>query len=183
MTALADVAEIAEGSLGFVVVDPERLLALTIATRPRRTLSVFLDNVSDLVVVEVEVAGLPMSTRPSEYSFDNDRDARLVGAARADLTTAVLRYWARMTEASPTPRTSLPCLASSARRRLPLSDGLRCSVPTTALVQCPTLISLLRYQWTSDGWEDPLEAAALDPWRGYAGEDCSDAFDDEGFSE
>ena len=22
----------------------------------------------------------------------------------------------------------------------------------------------------------------LDPWRGYAGEDCAQAFDDEGFS-
>ncbi len=64
----------------------------------------------------------------------------------------------------------------------PLSDGLRCSVPATALVQCPALISLLRHQWTSQGWEDPLEAPDLDPFRGHAGEDCAEAFDDEGFS-
>ena len=39
-----------------------------------------------------------------------------------------------------------------------IMDGLRCSIPVTALIQCPALISLLRYQWTSDGWEDPLGA-------------------------
>ena len=76
-----------------------------------------------------------------------------------------------------------PCLASSARRRIPTLRRPALFGPYHPLVQCPTLISLLRYQWTSDGWEDPLEAPALDPWRGYAGEDCSDAFDDEGFSE
>ena len=64
-----------------------------------------------------------------------------------------------------------------------IMDGLRCSIPATALIQCPALISLLRYQWTSDGWEDPLEAPDLAPWRGYVEEDCSDAFDDAGFSE
>ena len=64
----------------------------------------------------------------------------------------------------------------------PLSDGLRCSVPATALVQCPALISLLRHQWTSQGWEDPLEAPDLDPVHGYAGEDCAEAFDDNGLS-
>ena len=63
----------------------------------------------------------------------------------------------------------------------PLSDCLRCSVPVTALVQCPTLISLLRHQWTSQGWEDPLQDPDLDPWRGRVEDDCSDAFDDEGF--
>ena len=63
-----------------------------------------------------------------------------------------------------------------------LSDSLRCSVPVTALVQCPALISLLRHHWTSHGWEDPLEAPYLDPFLGSAGEDCADAFDDEGFS-
>ena len=47
---------------------------------------------------------------------------------------------------------------------------------------CPALISLLRYHWTSDGWEDPLKAPDLDPLHGYAGEDCAEAFDDEGFS-
>ena len=68
-------------------------------------------------------------------------------------------------------------------------DGLRCSIPVTALIQCPALISLLRYQWTSDGWEDPLGAPDLDPWRGCVQEDwhgcveedCSEAFDDVGF--
>ena len=64
----------------------------------------------------------------------------------------------------------------------PLSHGLRCSVPATALVQCPALISLLRHQWTSHGWEDPLEAPDLDPFLGYPGEDCAEAFDDEGLS-
>ena len=44
------------------------------------------------------------------------------------------------------------------------------------------IISLLRRHWTSQGWEDPLEAPYLDPFLGYAGEDCADAFDDEGFS-
>ena len=62
-----------------------------------------------------------------------------------------------------------------------LSDSLRCSVPVTALVQCPALISLLRHQWTSQGWEDPLQDPDLDPWRGRVEEDCSEAFDDEGF--
>ena len=57
------------------------------------------------------------------------------------------------------------------------------TIPATALIQCPALISLLRYQWTSDGWEDPLEAPDLAPCRGYVEEDCSDAFDDAGFSE
>ena len=64
----------------------------------------------------------------------------------------------------------------------PIMDGLRCSIPVTALIQCPALISLLRYQWTSDGWEDPLTAPALDPWRGEAGEDCAQAFENEGFN-
>ena len=71
----------------------------------------------------------------------------------------------------------------------PIMDGLRCSIPATALIQCPALISLLRYQWTSDGWEDPLGAPDLDPWRscaqgdwrGSVEEDCSQAFDDVGF--
>ena len=64
----------------------------------------------------------------------------------------------------------------------PIMDGLRCSIPATALIQCPALISLLRYQWTSDGWEDPLGAPDLDPWRGCVEEeDCSEAFDDVGF--
>ena len=62
-----------------------------------------------------------------------------------------------------------------------LSDSLRCSVPVPALIQCPALISLLRYQWTSDGWDDPLGAPDLDPWRGCVEEDCSEAFDDVGF--
>ena len=53
----------------------------------------------------------------------------------------------------------------------PIMDGLRCSIPATALIQCPALISLLRYQWTSDGWDDPLGAPDLDPWRGCVGED------------
>ena len=75
-----------------------------------------------------------------------------------------------------------PCLASAASDGYPLSHGLRCSVPVTDLVQCPALISLLRHHWTSQGWEDPLEAPYLDPFLGYAGEDCADAFDDEGFS-
>jgi hypothetical protein len=64
----------------------------------------------------------------------------------------------------------------------PLSDSLPCSVTATDLVQCPALISLLRHQWTSHGWEDPLEAPDLDPFLGYAGEDCAEAFDDEGLS-
>ena len=71
----------------------------------------------------------------------------------------------------------------------PIMDGLRCSIPVTALIQCPALISLLRYQWTSDGWEDPLGAPDLDPWRGcveedwseFVEEDCSQAFDDVAF--
>ena len=62
----------------------------------------------------------------------------------------------------------------------------RYSVPATpplsSIVQCPALISLLRHQWTSHGWEDPLEAPDLDPFLGYAGEDCAEAFDDEGLS-
>ena len=36
--------------------------------------------------------------------------------------------------------------------------------------------------WTSHGWEDPLEDPYPDPFLGSAGEDCADAFDDEGFS-
>ena len=62
----------------------------------------------------------------------------------------------------------------------PIMDGLRCSVPSPALIQCPALISLLRYQWTSDGWEDPLGAPDLDPWHDHKGEDCAEAVDDEG---
>ena len=61
-------------------------------------------------------------------------------------------------------------------------DGLRCSVPATALIQCPAIISLLRYQWTSDGWKDPLGAPNLDPWHGHKGEDCAETFNDEGFT-
>ena len=71
--------------------------------------------------------------------------------------------------------------SKATRSPLFLSDGLRCSVPATALVQCPALISLLRHQWTSQGWDDPLEAPDLDPWRGRMEEDCSEAFDDVGF--
>ena len=59
-------------------------------------------------------------------------------------------------------------------------DGLRCSIPSSTVIQCPALISLLRYQWTSDRCEDPLGAPALDPWRGDEGEDCAEAFDDKG---
>ena len=80
-------------------------------------------------------------------------------------------------------------MATSAPYGYPILDGLRCSVPATALIQCPALISLLRYQWTSDGWEDPLGAPDLDPWRGcveedwseFVEEDCSQAFDDVAF--
>ena len=51
-----------------------------------------------------------------------------------------------------------------------------------ALIQCPALIILLRYQWTSDGWEvDPLEVPDLDQLRGCVEEDCSEASGDEGF--
>ena len=65
----------------------------------------------------------------------------------------------------------------------PLSDGLRCSVPATALVQCPALISLLRHQWTPQGWDDPLQHPDLDQRGGRVEEDCSEAFDDVGFQE
>ena len=64
----------------------------------------------------------------------------------------------------------------------PFSHGLRCSVPATALVQCPALISLLRHQWTSQGWDEPLEDPDLDPFHGSAEEDCAEAFHDDGFS-
>ena len=64
----------------------------------------------------------------------------------------------------------------------PLSDGLRCSVPATALVQCPALISLLRHQWTPQGWDDPLQHPDLHR-GGRVEEDCSEAFDDVEFQE
>ena len=64
----------------------------------------------------------------------------------------------------------------------PLSDSLRCSVPVTALVKCPALISLLRYHWTSHGWDDPLESPYLSPFFGDAGEECAEDFIDAGFS-
>ena len=35
---------------------------------------------------------------------------------------------------------------------------------------------------SSHGWEDPLGDPYLDPFHGYAGEDCADAFDDDGLS-
>ena len=63
-----------------------------------------------------------------------------------------------------------------------LSDSLRCAVPVTDLVKFPALISLLRHHWTSQGWEEPLEAPYLDPFLGHAGEECADDFVDEGFS-
>ena len=45
------------------------------------------------------------------------------------------------------------------------------------------MISLsLRRHWTSHGWEDPLEAPSLVPCHGTAGEDCAEAFADEGFT-
>ena len=44
----------------------------------------------------------------------------------------------------------------------PMLDSLRSSIPDTSLLQCPALISLLRYQWSSDGWEDPLGAPDLE---------------------
>ena len=50
----------------------------------------------------------------------------------------------------------------------PILDGLRCPISATALIQCPALISLLRYRWTSDGLEYPLEVPDLDPWPGAA---------------
>ena len=62
-----------------------------------------------------------------------------------------------------------------------LSHCLHCFVPATVLVQCPALISLLRHQWTSQGWEDP----DLDQFHGSAEEDeedCAQAFHDDGFS-
>ena len=49
------------------------------------------------------------------------------------------------------------------------------------MAAAPALISLLRHHWTSQGWEDPLQDPDLDPWRGRVEEDCSEAFDDEGF--
>jgi hypothetical protein len=58
----------------------------------------------------------------------------------------------------------------------------RCSVPAAALVKSPALISLLHHEWTSQGWEDPLEAPYPDQFFGHTVEDCADAFDDEGFS-
>ena len=64
----------------------------------------------------------------------------------------------------------------------PLSDSLRCSVPVATLVKCPALISLLRYHWTSQGWDDPLDAPYLDPFLCHAGEEWADDFVDEGFS-
>ena len=64
----------------------------------------------------------------------------------------------------------------------PLSDSLRCAVPVPALVKCPALISLLRYHWTSHGWDDPLDAPYFDPFLGHAGEEWADDFVDEGFS-
>ena len=44
------------------------------------------------------------------------------------------------------------------------------------------IVSLLRYHWTSQGWDDPLESPYLSPFFGDAGEECADDFVDEGFS-
>ena len=60
----------------------------------------------------------------------------------------------------------------------PILDGLICSIPATDLIQCPALISLLRYKWTSEGWQDPLGGPVIDPWQ----EEDYAAFDDEDFS-
>ena len=57
----------------------------------------------------------------------------------------------------------------------PILDGLLCSIPATDLIQCPALISLLRYKWTSEGWQDPLGGPVIDPWQ----EEDYAAFDDE----
>ena len=54
---------------------------------------------------------------------------------------------------------------------------------------CTVSFLLSPYQWTPGGWEDPLGAPDLDPWRGcveedwreFVEEDCSQAFDDVAF--
>ena len=56
------------------------------------------------------------------------------------------------------------------------------AVGNTDLIQCPTLIRLLRNKWTRDGWEDPLEdqedtGPDADPWGAYG------LFDDEEFAD
>ena len=48
------------------------------------------------------------------------------------------------------------------------------------LIRCPTLIRLLRHEWTRDGWEDPLEdqddtGPDADQWGAYG------LFDDDEF--
>jgi hypothetical protein len=35
----------------------------------------------------------------------------------------------------------------------PFLDGLLCAVSATDLIRCPTLIRLLRHEWTRVGWE------------------------------
>jgi hypothetical protein len=47
------------------------------------------------------------------------------------------------------------CLRTAPRSQVS-RDGMLCSVPAAALIQCPALMSLLRHQWTLDGWDDPL---------------------------
>jgi hypothetical protein len=62
----------------------------------------------------------------------------------------------------------------------PVLDGLLCAVSATDLIRCPTLIRLLRHEWTRDGWEDPLEdqddtGPDADQWGAYG------LFDDDEF--
>ena len=53
----------------------------------------------------------------------------------------------------------------------------------------PLLVSFFVKLAGSDGWEDPMGAPDLDPWRGcveedwreFVEEDCSQAFDDVAF--
>jgi len=54
----------------------------------------------------------------------------------------------------------------------PVLDSLLCAVSAHDLIRRPTLIRLLRNQWTRDGWEDPLEdqedtGPDADPWGAY----------------
>ena len=129
----------------------------------------------------------PLHGRPKSMRFINGRKLRTVGDYR-NLSPAERSYlddqercWTGFGWPG-RDRDRRPAWRPRPLDGYPLSDSLRCAVPLPALVKCPALISLLRYHWTSQGWDDPLESPYLSPFFGDAGEECADDFVDEGFS-